>query len=229
MTKTVSKKKVLIIGATGFLGKKCYTLFKKQFNVAGTFFNRPLQGLKKLDIRSNREVQKIMNYTNPDIVVHTAAMINIEKCEKNKNDAWEINVNATKNIVQSCKKNGAKLVYISSDYIFKGDDGPYYEDSDPEPLNYYGMTKLEAERLIEDELFDYAIIRPTVLDGFNTFEDTSFLNSVIGKLRRNEKVQLDNHLLKYPVLIDDVAGLIRDVIINDSTGIFHILLGMIGQ
>ena len=100
----MSKKKVLIIGATGFLGKKCYTLFKKQFNVAGTFFNRPLQGLKKLDIRSNREVQKIMNYTNPDIVVHTAAMINIEKCEKNKNDAWEINVNATKNIVQSCKK-----------------------------------------------------------------------------------------------------------------------------
>ncbi len=222
MIKENGKEKVLVIGATGFLGKKCYTLLKKEFNVAGTFFNNPMPGLKRLDIRSNDEVEKILFYTNPDIVIHTASMIDIEKCEKEKKDAWEINVLATKNIVQSCKKNGSKLVYISSDYIFNGNDGPYYEDSEPDPLNYYGMTKLEAERIIEEELFNYAIIRPAVLDGFNSFEDLSFFNTIYSKLRDNRKIELDDNLIKYPVLVDNIVMLIKDVIINDITGVFHI-------
>jgi len=218
----ISKKKILIIGATGFLGKKCYSLFKKEFNVAGTFFNNPIPGLKKLDIRFKDDVEKIIFYINPDIVIHTASLIDIEKCESHKDDAWEINVLATKNIVQSCKKNGSKLVYISSDYIFNGNDGPYYEDSEPDPLNYYGMTKLEAERIIEEELFNYTIIRPTVLDGFNSFEDLSFFNTIYSKLRDNRKIELDDNLIKYPVLIDNIVMLIKDAIINDITGVIHI-------
>lgn len=164
----------------------------------------------------------IISFTNPDVVVHTASKINIEECEEDKEAAWEINVTATKNIVRACKNNGAKLIYISSDYIFNGDDGPYYEDSNPDPINYYGKTKLEAERIIEEELFNYAIIRPTVLDGYNSLNDSSFFNYTYKALQKNKKISLDDNLLKYPVFIDNVVKLIKYLIIDDLKGIYHI-------
>lgn len=216
------RKRILIFGASGFLGKKCYNIFRRNHDVGGTYSTKAIKGMKSLDITSQKAVNSLIERVSPDVVVHSAALVNVDDCENHQELAWDVNVEGTRNITNSCKIFGTKLIFISSDYIFDGTNSPYYEDSSPNPVNYYGITKLEAERIIREELHDYAIVRPTVLTGYNSDDESSFLKTILDKLKKSDTIVLDNDLIKYPVLIDDVAELINSIITNDLKGIFHI-------
>ena len=100
----------------------------------------------------------MINKIKPNIIIHTAGLIHPLTCEENKELAWEINVIGTKNILDCSREFKSKLVYISTDYVFDGKNNPYDELDQPNPLNYYGQTKFESEKLISS-LDDYLIIR----------------------------------------------------------------------
>jgi len=214
--------KILIIGASGFLGKKIYTELSKQHEIAGTCMSKRMEGLRYLDITNRNGVEKFFQGIHPDLIIHTAAICNSDFCEVNKRRAWKVNVEGTRNLVYICKKMKIKLFYISTDYVFDGESGPYNEESKPNPINYYGLTKLEGERVVKEELYNYVILRPTILYGYNNEQDKeTFVKKVIRSLKKEEELAVDGYTKKYPILIDDIAGGLRRLIEADYRGVVH--------
>ena len=215
--------KIIVTGSSGLLGNKVYKVLSDNHDVGGFYLSKAVEGHRKLDITKYKDVVKMFTHISPDIIVHTASLSNADFCESNKKKAKKINILGTYNIVKICKQKKAKLIFISSDYIFNGEPLSYFEDSNPHPINYYGHTKLEGERIVREELNNFAIIRPTILYGFNDEHDKpTFLSDTIKKLINSKPLSVDAHIKKYPLLIDDLAAFISKIIDEDLKGIFHI-------
>ena len=133
-------------------------------------YSSDIQGLSvygsfvKLDISGKEQVEEAFKTIKPDVVVHAATLTDVDKCELNKELAWKVNVEGTRNIVEAAKNAGSFLVYISTDYVFSGDKGNYKETDKPGPINYYGLTKLKAEEIVQTQK-EYFIGRPSVIYG----------------------------------------------------------------
>ena len=159
--------KILITGASGLYGNKLaqitstkgYDVFSS-YNQDKPTFGSPIQ----FDISDKKRVEQVFQQYRPDTVVHAASLTKVDTCETNKELAWKTNVKGTKNIVQESKKNHSFLIYISTDYVFDGEKGYYTETDKPDPINYYGQTKLKAEQQIQT-LTNYCIARPSVIYG----------------------------------------------------------------
>ena len=215
--------KILITGTDGFLGKKLFNLLAKKYETFGITRKENRENIFSLDITDNKKANEIFNKIKPEILIHTAALVDVEKCEKEKELAFKVNTEATENIAKICKKPNIKMIYISTDYVFSGKEESYSIKSTPNPISYYGETKLLGEKAVQSLLNNYIIIRPTILYGFNSAEDKkNFVLNTINKLKNNEQVILDNKRIKYPLLIDDVAKTISKLIETNYQGIFHI-------
>ena len=215
---------ILITGASGFLGKKLFDKLSKKYNIYGTYSSNKKSGeFLYLDITDMALIVNIIKRTNPKVIIHTSALCDADFCEKNRELAYNINVQGTQNIINICKQNDIKLVFLSSDYVYDGDNPPYTEESIARPVNYYGETKLICEKLIKEKLKDYIILRPTILYGFNDEEDKdTFVGKVIKKLRTGKEVSVDNDVMKYPLIIDDLVNFIDILLKEDAKGSFNI-------
>jgi len=128
------KRKLLVTGASGLLGSKIVEIAKNDYTVIPLHKTKPLHSNSlKLDITSTAEVLNLFNKLKPAIVIHTASETNVDKCETEREHAWKTNVEGTHNLADACKKIGAKLVYISTDYVFDGEKGFYIEEDKPNP------------------------------------------------------------------------------------------------
>ena len=214
--------RILVVGGSGLLGKKLLRILSFTHNVGGTYFTEPYENCKKLDITDRKAVEQFITLYQPEVIIHTAAIKNSDFCEENNDTCWKVNVEGTKNIVDVCKEHFIKLVYISSDYIFDGKRGIYDEQANPAPLNFYGLTKLESERTIKEELADYIIIRPTILYGYNDGSDVTLITKVRTELEKGNVLYLDNQMIKYPLLIDDLVTSIIAILDANKNGTFHI-------
>jgi len=210
--------RMLVIGGTGFLGSKLLDLLRRKHQVLGTCHRIKERGYLQLDI-TNKENIDLIKKVNPEIVIHTAAITSPSQCEMQRETAWTVNVLGTENVTKACKEMGSKLVYISSDYIFN--TGKHSENSIPNPPNFYGQTKLEGERVIKEELADYLIIRPTAMYGFSRTHD-KFLSKVRASLSEGKEVTFSPDIVKYPILVDDVAKYIQILIEANKRGTHHI-------
>lgn len=220
--------RILVTGGGGFLGTKLLHVLSRKYGTNGTQFSKDLDKHVHLDITDRKQTETCINETKPDIVIHTAAIPDPDFCEKNKDKAFSINVKGTENLVLAVKKINAKLIYISTSYVFDGEKGNYKDDDDPKPVNYYGVTKLEGENIIKKYLKDYLILRIPKIYGFNSENDKlNFVTKVINKLKKNEKIYLDNEKIKCPTLIDDVAQVINKLIENNYKGVYHFSSGEI--
>ncbi len=214
----MTKKKIQIIGATGFLGSKIYQDFSQNYKVTGTYFKnknpymRPYD-LTKFDLTLFKEIK-------PNIVIHTAAMTDVDECETNPQKAYQINVEGTKNVIEGCRINNSKLIYISTDFVFDGKAGDYKETDLPNPLNFYAKTKLKAEQIVKDSGLNYIIARVAVLYGQN--DSQKFVNWCINKLRNQKQVFLINDHIRTPTLIDDISSALEELIERKFQGIIHI-------
>jgi dTDP-4-dehydrorhamnose reductase len=215
--------KILITGGTGFLGTKLMSLLSREHEVTGTCLTKRENDCLYLDITDENQVQTMFSELRPDVVIHTAAISDPDLCESEKQKAWQINVEGTQNVTTACRAINSRLVYISTDYVFDGgkEDG-YNEDDDPKPVNYYGLTKFEGEKIIQSNLQNYLIIRVPIFYGFNDEEDRlTFVTEVIDKLNSGKEVYADNEQIRYPTWIDDIASAINELIEQDARGVYH--------
>jgi dTDP-4-dehydrorhamnose reductase len=218
------KQKVLISGATGFLGKKLMKVFADEgFEVVGTASEKKGKILK-MDITDADEVMDMIVAEKPAVVVHAAATTRVDWCEDNKEEAFRINVDGSVNVANACRKIGAKMVYISTDYVFDGTKkGKYVETDKRNPIGVYAQSKAAAEVAIEKILENHLIARVTVLYGYNDDEDRqTFVTHVINTLREGKEFVGFTDQENCPTYIDDIAGALVQLVRKDEKGIFHL-------
>jgi len=209
---------ILITGAHGFLGQHVLRAFldETSCDLIVTAREEKLQfsdisdeprilAYHPLNITDRSAVKDAIAIFKPDVIVHCAAMVNVDLAEHQRELAWKTNVRSVEYLIESARKTDARIVHISSDYIFDGLKTPYSENAAPNPLNYYGRTKLASENALRSSGVDYCIIRTAFLYGVEVQRKPSFALNVITALTKNETFEAFHDLYAPPTLIDDVA------------------------
>ena len=212
-------KKILIVGM-GFLGNYVLREFKnKGFNVIGTRLSIN-DNVMKLDITDVESVEKCVNQTNPDLIINCAANINLEFLEKNPQIGKSINAIGPRNLAKIASKNKIRLIHISTDSIFDGNNSMYTEEDIPNPINEYGKTKLLGEKYIQDSMKDYVILR-TNFFGIND-KGTGLLNWIIEKLSQKEEITGFDDVIFNPIEISNLSKIIVEISQSSFVGILHL-------
>lgn len=224
-------KKLLITGSNGLLGQKIiYRLLDlKEFEIkaAARGENRLIETERytyyTLDIGNKEEVNRIIHDVKPDAVIHTAAMTNVDACESDKEGCLRNNVHAVEYIVDACNDVGAHLVHVSTDFIFDGEDGPYDEEAKPNPVSYYGWSKMEAERIVQEKSNSWAILRTILVYG--VVDHMSRSNVVLwakGALEKGQDMNVVDDQFRMPTLAEDLAEGCILAARQEAKGIYNI-------
>jgi dTDP-4-dehydrorhamnose reductase len=228
-SRTQIQQRILITGSNGLLGQKLVALFtKNEFEVyafskgKNRNFNKNYE-YYNVNITSFEKVTKLIKKIKPDFIINAAAMTNVDNCELRKRECIEINVNAVKNLANCCKEQNIHLIHISTDFIFDGKKGNYREDDKANPINYYGLSKLNSEKIIKQSKINYTILRTILVYGL--VKDASRSNIVLwvkGALEKNEKINLINDQFRMPTYSNDLAQACLLAVQKRAEGIFHI-------
>jgi dTDP-4-dehydrorhamnose reductase len=224
-------KRILITGSNGLLGQKIIHQWAQNPNFELIATARGENRVKEvtgftfesLDIENEQEVARVMEIYRPDAVIHTAAMTNVDQCEEAKDECWRLNVMATSYLIASCQRNNSFFLHISTDFIFDGVDGPYLEEAKPNPLSYYGDSKLAAEELVLKAKCAWAIARTVLVYGIT--EDMSRSNIVLwvkNSLENGKNIQVVNDQWRTPTLAEDLASGCLLIVEKEAQGIFNI-------
>lgn len=221
---------ILITGSNGLLGQKlCDKLANHpRFRLIATS-KGPDRRLgsrgyiyESLDVTDADKVEALLERYTPATIIHTAAMTNVDSCEGMKEACHLLNVTAVKNLIHACEKYPAHLIHLSTDFIFNGKNGPYREDDEPDPLSYYGQTKLEAENLIRQSSISWTILRTIIVYGVASGLSRS--NIVLwakSALEKGEKINVVNDQFRSPTLAEDLADACVLAAEKKAKGIFH--------
>ena len=183
-------KKILITGGGGQLGRELYAFLFNKYDIIMTSrqsisSNNVIKYLT-MDISDRDNVNEIITTYNPDIIINCAAFCDVDANENQKKYSREVNVSGLRNILLTSSKN-THIIQISSDYVFDGENGPYFEDDSTHPVNYYGKIKLEAENILRGSLHRWTIIRPNVIYGSKVMCKSNFFAWVYNNLKENKK------------------------------------------
>lgn len=205
--------KILVTGANGLLGQKLTSLLSTdpEIEVIATTRGKLSYTLingrfEKLDVTQEVEVERVINSIKPDVVIHTAAMTQVDQCETEQATCWLNNATAVEYIVKACEKSGALLIHISTDFIFDGSHGPLEETATPNPISYYGQSKLEGERIVQKSTLRWAILRTVLVYGVT--KDMSRSNIVLWvkkSLEEGKSINVVNDQWRTPTLAEDLA------------------------
>jgi dTDP-4-dehydrorhamnose reductase len=218
--------KLLITGGSGLLGSKIAEIAKARgFEVySGYNEHEAMIGIPvKLDVCNKSQVSKALVKIKPEAIVHAAALTNVDKCEEDRDLAQKVNVEGTKNIVESSKLHNSFLVHVSTDYVFSGEEGMYKETDEPAPINNYGLTKLEAEKIVTASELDWCIARPSVIYGSTPAAGKdNFALWILNKLEKRESIRIITDQWVSPTLNTNLAKMILECIERKLTGIYHL-------
>lgn len=223
--------KVLITGSNGLLGQHLIPLFvaddKYEVIAAGRGVNRlpHPQGYiyESVNLRNTASVQQLLEKHHPDIIIHAAAMTQVDDCERNKDACWDTNVAATRYLIQAAEKYNAFFVFLSTDFIFDGLEGPYREDDPPNPLSYYGASKVAAERMVKNSKLPWAIVRTVLVYGTAIdMQRSNIITWVKNNLQQGKKIKVVDDQWRTPTLVQDLAEGCKLVADKQATGVFHI-------
>jgi dTDP-4-dehydrorhamnose reductase len=224
-------KKVLITGSNGLLGQKLiyqligypdYLVFATSRGENRTLIKKRYEYIP-LDITDEQEIQETFDYVQPDIVINTAAMTNVDACEDDKEGCWKLNVDAVQLIVNACEKYNSHLIHVSTDFIFDGVSGPYSEESEPNPLSYYGESKFAAEEIVKKSSCKWSIVRTVLVYG--VVDNMSRSNIVLwakGALESGKELTVVNDQFRTPTLAEDLAHGCILIAQNGAQGIYNI-------
>jgi len=206
--------KIIITGSGGMLGKS----LTKQLQERGEDFT----GLthSELDITDKKKVMDIFSTLTPSLVIHAAAWTDVDGCETEPKKAFLVNEGGTENVAMACMKNGANLIYISTDFVFDGKKRtPYTEDDKPNPINVYGASKLAGEEKVRQNLKSYYIIRSSWLFGPGR---QNFVTKVLSWAKAQSSLKMVEDQIGTPTYTRDLAGAVVQLIKNLSPGLYHI-------
>jgi dTDP-4-dehydrorhamnose reductase len=218
--------KILITGGSGLLGSKiAATATRKGYEVySGYKEHEAIHGIPiELDICERQSVIKAFDRIKPQAVVHAAALTNVDKCEEDQELAWRVNVEGTRNILESSEHHNAYFIYVSTDYVFSGEEGAYMETDRPDPINNYGLTKLEAERMVRDSSLEWCIARPSVIYGSTPAAGkVNFALWMLNNLKQGKPIKIITDQWVSPTLNTNLAEMILEVMERGFTGVYHL-------
>jgi len=225
------KKTILITGSNGLLGQKLVDLLSKEDHIQliatakgeNRLPNQEGYIYQSLDITDNQQVNEVFATYKPQIVIHTAAMTNVDTCESDLEGCERLNVKAVEYIVQACEKQGSFLCHLSTDFIFDGADGPYDEEAKPNPISIYGESKLKAEQIIQASSIRWAISRTVLV--FGIVPDMSRTNIILWvkkSLEEGKQINVVTDQFRTPTLAEDLAIGCWLIAQKEAEGIFNI-------
>ena len=222
--------KILITGSNGLLGQKLLHKLRQDFSVEliATSKGENRVSIKEgytyfdLDITNNDAVAKFISIEKPQVVINTAAMTNVDLCEDENKDCDALNVEAVGYLADACVKVDAHLIQISTDFIFDGENGPYKEEDKPNPLSYYGLSKLKSEQILQAHSVKWTILRTIIV--FGVGENLSKGNIVLwakGALEKGDSLNIIDDQFRAPTLAEDLADICILAAKKKALGIFN--------
>jgi len=221
------KERLLITGGSGFLGSHIPRMSTKGFEVFATYNRHPSKipgcDLVPLDIRDQQRVISMFERIRPDLVIHTAALANVDYCEDHAEEAWLTNVGGTENVSLASKEVGAKVIYISTDSVFDGERGMYAEEDIPAPLNTYAKTKLEGEKMVQRWLPGSIVVR-TAFYGWsrNSSSKPSLAEWIVSELRERRILRMFTDVFFSPIFVDNLVEVMMEMHYKGLRGIYHV-------
>lgn len=224
--------RVLITGANGLLGQELVSLMSQfpQYDVLATArdvtprFQGASCGYTRLDITAPQEVRNIFQDFAPDVVINCAAMTQVDLCETERDACWKTNVDAVEGLAKNCYATGARLVHVSTDFIFDGLEGPYKEDARPNPLSFYGKSKLAAENHAHGAGLDkWAVARTVLVYGTgNDLGRSNIVLWIINSLSEGKRIQVVTDQFRTPTYAPDLASGIERIVRFGKSGVYHL-------
>lgn len=205
--------KVLVTGYTGQLGFDVVRELKaRNIECIGTTRH-------EFSLTDTEKMKSFVKAYKPDVVIHCAAYMNVNEAEDNKDLCMLVNYSSTKELAEICKEIDAKMIYISTDYVFAGSGEGFYEiNNDKKPQNVYGKSKLKGELAIQKILYKYFIIRTSWLFGIN---GNNFIKYVLSEQKKGNKLKIVNDQIGSPTYTVDLAKLLCDMALSDKYGVYH--------
>jgi dTDP-4-dehydrorhamnose reductase len=227
-----TKPRILITGANGLLGQKLVEqlVTEGKFEVIATGrgpCRLPGRGFtyQVMDIEEEESVEGVISTLRPEVIIHGAAMTHVDECELNQSACYRANVLATRYLVASAEKINSHFVFVSTDFIFSGEDGknPYDEEALPDPVNYYGQTKLEGEKIVMNSSLNWAIARTVLVYGIaNDLSRSNIILWVKSSLESGKEIQVVDDQVRTPTLAEDLAMGCILIAEKRAKGVFNI-------
>jgi dTDP-4-dehydrorhamnose reductase len=217
--------KILVLGGNGLIGRKIVEKFKNKFDIISTYKNKPpsnnTQSVKVSLPKDIAILENLIEKMKPDIIINTMAYSNLDFCEEHKEETFLLHVKMTDEISSICSKINSKMIFISTDYVFDGKQyKKYTEDDKPNPINYYGHTKVLAEEIVLKDPKN-VVLRTSLVYGYG--ERVRFMKYVIDSLKNGNKIFAYNDIFNSATNLDELVEAIEKVIKKDAKGIFHLV------
>ncbi len=219
------KKKILLTGGSGLLATNWALSLINDFDIVLGLHQKKISfdsaNTMLVDMETADGFSRTLQNCTPDVVIHCAGLANVEACEANPVLAKHVNVDLSVNVALACKQCGVQLVYISTDHLFAGDRELVSEDEPANPVNEYGKTKLEAEKKVRSINENFLAIR-TNFYGRGPSYRKSFSDMIIDNLREGKRVSLFEDFFYTPILIEELAQTVMQLLQNNANGIYHV-------
>lgn len=224
---------ILVTGANGFIGqhiikqlleKRTYKIIASGKNISRLPFDvSDILEYVPFDITNRDEVLTAIQVHRPDIVIHAAAISQTDHCELHKNECDLVNIDATAFITEACAEMNAYLFFLSSDFVFSGDNGPYCEENERSPVNHYGWSKMRGEEILEQSGTSYCIGRLCFVYGLPVgASGNGLITKVIDLLKKGEIFKVVTDQVRTPTWVEDAVSAIIMLCEQRKTGIYHI-------
>ena len=220
--------RILVIGASGFIGRYLVRRLASDatYDVTATFRSRqPEPGVAswhRLELTDDSAIEPLFRAAAPDVVVHLAAMADVATAERQPEAATSINVDATAAVARLCQQGNARLVFVSTEYVFDGVHGFYREDDQPAPTTHYGRTKWQAEQAVADLAPGSAVVRTSIVYGWPSPGGRNFVPMLVDRLRTGQPYRASTQVLRTPVYVEHLVDGIAALAENHHPGVHHI-------
>ncbi len=222
---------ILVTGSNGLLGQKLVCQLSERQDIKLIATSKSVNKLtdinnitfELLDITNKTEIEYIVKRYKPDTIINAAAITNVNFCEENKPECWQVNVEALKYLTQVSNELNIHLIHISTDFIFDGLTGNYSEDDVPNPVSYYGLSKLEGEKIVQSNANKWTIIRTVLVYGLTQSRSRSnIVLWVKQSLENNKQINVVNDQFRTPTLVEDLSWACINAAIKEKEGIYHV-------
>lgn len=223
-------KNIVIVGATSKIGESLIkllsdngnylTLFAGSINIGDTSYSNI--SINKIDYSDIGYLREQILKTNPSVIINLSAMTDVDGCESNKMLAWHLNCFVPAELARISNDINAHYIHISTDYVFDGDNGPYCETDQTNPLSTYGESKLLGEWYSLEYCLNATVIRTNVVYGYSKYGKKDFVTWVVEKLTNNEPIKIVDDQYSNPTLTNDIATVIKEIIDRKYFGIINV-------